>query len=126
MIGVEREHFFYEGVTEDVRRAVEEVLDVLGPVGATVVDVDLPEFDWSPEVLMTIMAAESSTFHRRRLRERHATTTLPRAALSEMGEFIPATHYLTGTTGPGACCGTAWRTCLRRIGSMPCSRRRCR
>ena len=53
---------------------------MLGTLGATVVDVNLPELAWSPEVLMTIMAAESSTVHRRRLRERRATTTLPRAA----------------------------------------------
>jgi len=95
VIGVEREHFFYEGVAEDVRRAVEEVLDVLRTLGATVVDVNLPELAWSPEVLMTIMAAESSTVHRRRLRERRDDYDPATRRALEMGEFIPATHYLT-------------------------------
>ena len=95
VIGVEREHFFYEGVTEDVRRAVEEVLDVLRTLGAAVVDVNLPELAWSPEVLMTIMAAESGTVHRRRLRERRDDYDPATRRALEMGEFIPATHYLT-------------------------------
>ncbi len=94
VIGVERPHFFYEGVSDDVRRAVEAVLATLQGLGATIVDVELPELSWSPEVLMTIMAAEASTFHRRRLRERPYDYD-PATRLSlEMGEFIPATHYL--------------------------------
>ena len=93
-IGVERAHFFYEGVTEDTRRAVEAVLETLQRLGATFVDVDLPELAWSPQVLMTILGAEASTFHRRWLRERpHDYDPATRLAL-EMGELIPATHYL--------------------------------
>jgi aspartyl-tRNA(Asn)/glutamyl-tRNA(Gln) amidotransferase subunit A len=94
VIGVERPHFFYEGVADDVRRTVENVLATLQGLGAMLVDVELPELSWSPEVLMTIMAAEASTFHRRRLRERPGDYD-PATRLSlEMGEFIPATHYL--------------------------------
>ena len=94
LIGVERAHFFYDGVTEDTRRAVETVLETLQGLGATIVDVDLPELAWSPQVLMTILGAEASTFHRRWLRERpHDYDPATRRAL-EMGEFIPATHYL--------------------------------
>jgi aspartyl-tRNA(Asn)/glutamyl-tRNA(Gln) amidotransferase subunit A len=94
VIGVERPHFFYDGVSDDIRRAVGDVLATLQGFGATIVDVELPELSWSPEVLMTIMAAEASTFHRRRLRERPGDYD-PATRLSlEMGEFIPATHYL--------------------------------
>jgi aspartyl-tRNA(Asn)/glutamyl-tRNA(Gln) amidotransferase subunit A len=93
-IGVERAHFFYDGVSEDTRRAVEAVLETLQGLGATIVDVELPELAWSPEVLMTILGAEASTFHRRWLRERpHDYDAATRRAL-ELGEFIPATHYL--------------------------------
>jgi aspartyl-tRNA(Asn)/glutamyl-tRNA(Gln) amidotransferase subunit A len=94
VIGVERAHFFYDGVTEDTRRAVEAVLQTLQALGATIVDVDLPELAWSPEVLMTILAAEASTFHRRWLRERPEDYDPTTRRALELGEFIPATHYL--------------------------------
>ncbi|MDF3041403.1 MAG: amidase, partial [Thermomicrobiales bacterium] len=53
VIGVERAHFFYDGVTDDTRQAVEAVLETLKGLGATIVTVELPELAWSPEVLMT-------------------------------------------------------------------------
>ena len=43
---------------------------------------------------MTIMGAEASAFHRRRLRERAADYDPATRRSLEMGEFIPATHYL--------------------------------
>jgi aspartyl-tRNA(Asn)/glutamyl-tRNA(Gln) amidotransferase subunit A len=93
-IGVDRAYFFYDGVTEDVRRATEDALDTLRGLGARIVDVRLPELAISSETLMTIMAAEASAYHRRRLRERPGDYD-PATRLSlELGEFIPATHYL--------------------------------
>ena len=71
-IGVERRHFFYAGVAADVRRAVESVLDTLRDGGARIVEVELPELAWTPEVLMTIMASEAGAYHRKLLRERPA------------------------------------------------------
>jgi aspartyl-tRNA(Asn)/glutamyl-tRNA(Gln) amidotransferase subunit A len=95
VIGVERPHFFYDGVTADVREAVENVVRTLGELGARIVEVELPELSWSPEVLMTIMAAEASAFHRQRLRERPDDYDPATRGSLQMGEFIPATHYLT-------------------------------
>jgi aspartyl-tRNA(Asn)/glutamyl-tRNA(Gln) amidotransferase subunit A len=94
VIGVDRPYFFYEGVTPDVRRAVEEVIATLRRNGATIVEVELPELSWSPPVLMTIMASEASTLHRRLLRERPGDYDPATRRSLEMGEFIPATHYL--------------------------------
>jgi aspartyl-tRNA(Asn)/glutamyl-tRNA(Gln) amidotransferase subunit A len=94
-IGVERAHFFYGGVTDDVRRGVEEAVDTLRRLGATIVEVELPELSWSPQVLMTILGAEASTIHRQRLRERPDDYDPATRRSLELGEFIPATHYLT-------------------------------
>jgi aspartyl-tRNA(Asn)/glutamyl-tRNA(Gln) amidotransferase subunit A len=94
VIGVERAHFFYEGVTAEVRSAVEAVLDELRGQGAAIVEVELPELAWSPEVLMTILAAEASTVHRRWLRERPEDYDPATRRALEMGEFVPATQYL--------------------------------
>jgi aspartyl-tRNA(Asn)/glutamyl-tRNA(Gln) amidotransferase subunit A len=93
-IGVELRYFFYDGVAADVRRAVEGVIATLESQGATIVEVELPELDWSPETLMTIMGPEASAFHRQRLRERPADYDPATRRSLEMGEFIPATHYL--------------------------------
>ena len=94
VIGVERAHSFYDGVTGDTRRAVEAVLETLQGLGATIVSVELPELAWSPEVLMTILGAEASTFHRRWLREHPDDYDAATRRALEVGEFIPATHYL--------------------------------
>jgi aspartyl-tRNA(Asn)/glutamyl-tRNA(Gln) amidotransferase subunit A len=93
-IGVERRYFFYEGVPADIRAAVEGVIETLRALGVGIVEVELPELDWSPETLMTIMGAEASAFHRQRLRARSADYDPATRRSLEMGEFIPATHYL--------------------------------
>jgi Asp-tRNA(Asn)/Glu-tRNA(Gln) amidotransferase A subunit family amidase len=93
-IGVETRYFFYDGVPADVRAAVEGVISTLEQAGANIVEVELPELDWSPEVLMTIMGPEASAFHRERLRERPQDYDPATRRSLEMGEFIPGTHYL--------------------------------
>jgi aspartyl-tRNA(Asn)/glutamyl-tRNA(Gln) amidotransferase subunit A len=95
VIGVERDYFFYEGVAPDVRRAVEGALDTLREQGATVVEVKLPELSFSAEVLMTILAAEAATLHRQLLRRRPADYDPATRLAVALGEFVPATHYLT-------------------------------
>ena len=101
VVGIDRPYFFYEGVTPDVRRAVDEVIETLRGEGATIVDVELPELSWSPPVLMTIMASEASTVHRRLLRERPDDYDPATRRSLEMGEFIPATHYLLAQRARG-------------------------
>jgi aspartyl-tRNA(Asn)/glutamyl-tRNA(Gln) amidotransferase subunit A len=93
-IGLELRYFFYDGVAPDVRRQVEEAIATLEAQGATFVEVELPELDWSPETLMTIMGPEASALHRRRLREQAADYDPATRRSLEMGEFIPGTHYV--------------------------------
>jgi aspartyl-tRNA(Asn)/glutamyl-tRNA(Gln) amidotransferase subunit A len=94
-IGIERAHFLYKGVSDDVRNAVEAVSTELQTLGATIVEVELPELTWSPPVLLTILATEASTVHRRWLRERADDYDPATRRALEMGEYILATHYLT-------------------------------
>jgi aspartyl-tRNA(Asn)/glutamyl-tRNA(Gln) amidotransferase subunit A len=93
-IGVELPYFFYDGVAPDVRRQVEGVISTLESLGARIVEVELPDLNWSPETLMTIMGPEASAIHRRWLRERAANYDPATRRSLEMGEFIPATHYV--------------------------------
>jgi aspartyl-tRNA(Asn)/glutamyl-tRNA(Gln) amidotransferase subunit A len=95
VIGVERPYLMYDGVAADVRRATEAAIETYRALGATIIDVAVPELEWTPPVLMTIMGSEASAFHRARLRERAADYDPATRQSLAMGEFIPATHYLT-------------------------------
>lgn len=95
VVGVEREHSFYPGVTDDVRAAVEGVLEEYARLGARIVEVRLPEFELMAPILLTILLAEASAAHRTLLRS-HAPEYDPTTRLMlELGELLPATHYVT-------------------------------
>jgi aspartyl-tRNA(Asn)/glutamyl-tRNA(Gln) amidotransferase subunit A len=93
-LGVERDFFFYEGVTSDVRTAVEAVIAEYAAQGAEIIEVKVPELELTPDTLNTILLAEASSYHQVMLRE-HGSKYDPatRAALLS-GELLPATHYL--------------------------------
>jgi aspartyl-tRNA(Asn)/glutamyl-tRNA(Gln) amidotransferase subunit A len=95
VIGVEREHHFYPGVTDEVRAVVEDVIAEYSRLGARIVDVELPEFDVMPAVLLTILLPEASAVHRRFLREQSADYDRETRLMNELGELVPATHYVT-------------------------------
>lgn len=94
VIGVERAHHFYRGVSPDVRSATEAVIDEYRALGAKVVEVELPEFAMMPAVLLTILLAEASTVHRRLLRTAGPDYDDSTRLMLELGELVPATHYL--------------------------------
>jgi aspartyl-tRNA(Asn)/glutamyl-tRNA(Gln) amidotransferase subunit A len=95
VIGVEREHHFYEGVTEDVRAATETAIEEYERAGATLVEVKAPEFGLMATVGLTILLPDTSSFHRRLLREHAAEYDQATRLMLELGEFVPATHYVT-------------------------------
>jgi aspartyl-tRNA(Asn)/glutamyl-tRNA(Gln) amidotransferase subunit A len=95
VIGVEREHHFYPGVTDDVRDAVEGVIEEYERLGARIVEVRLPEFEVMPPVLLTILLAEASAYHRTLLREHASDYDQTTRLMLELGELLPATHYVT-------------------------------
>src|SRR3970282_2199446 len=58
-------------------------------------ELKIPQLESSIEVVTTIMLAEASAYHRHLLRD-HASEYDPATrGLLELGEFVPATHYLT-------------------------------
>jgi aspartyl-tRNA(Asn)/glutamyl-tRNA(Gln) amidotransferase subunit A len=94
-IGVEREYHFYEGVTEDIRAAVDSAIDELASDGARIVQVKLTDQDLMTPAGMMVILAEASTFHRQRLRQHAAEYDRQTRLMLELGEFVPATHYIT-------------------------------
>ena len=95
VIGIDREHSLFPGVEDDVRAATEAVIEELRGEGARVVDVRIPELDLGLLTGITILLAESSMYHRRLVREHWAEYEQGTRILVQLGEALPATHYLT-------------------------------
>jgi aspartyl-tRNA(Asn)/glutamyl-tRNA(Gln) amidotransferase subunit A len=92
-LGVDRGYYFSDAVCADVRSTAETALRELERLGATLVDVSIPEMELALVVGLTILQVEASTIHRELLRSRGADYDLGTRLMLEVGEFIPATHY---------------------------------
>lgn len=95
-VGIDREYFLYPGVNDEVRSATEAVINELAEMGAEIIEVRLPELELTPETLFTVMMAEASTYHRQQLREYGDKYDPATRATIQLGELLPATHYITG------------------------------
>ena len=82
-------------MTDEIRGMVNGVIADFEALGARIVEVKLPHLELMSPAGLTILLAEASTVHRRLLRE-HAEDYDPATRrMLELGEFVPATHYLT-------------------------------
>ena len=94
-VGVEREHFFYEGVRNDVRAAAEAAIAELKSLGAELVEVPRIEYiEYVAAVGMTTLVADTSEWHRSFLRERGDRYVQATRIMLELGELVPATAYV--------------------------------
>jgi aspartyl-tRNA(Asn)/glutamyl-tRNA(Gln) amidotransferase subunit A len=94
-IGVERSFFFGSQVQPEVRAAEETVIAELAKHGAKIVDVSMPELGLIETVGVTIMLVDAGANARRILRD-HAQELDPTTRIMfELGELVPATHYVT-------------------------------
>jgi aspartyl-tRNA(Asn)/glutamyl-tRNA(Gln) amidotransferase subunit A len=92
-IGVEREYFFYEAVSDPVRESVETAIDVLRELGATIVEVQIDRLDLSVPAGMAVLVGDTSEWHSRLLRERGPLYVRETRVMLELGEIIFATAY---------------------------------
>lgn len=92
-VGVPRNYFF-EHVDPEVDAAVRVACTTLDALGATLVDASIPMPDAIMPALLTILMAEASAYHRRRLRATPDLFTDEVRTLLEAGELIPATAYI--------------------------------
>ena len=93
-IGVERDYFFYDGLQAEIRESVEAVIAEYQRLGAEIVEFSLPELKITQDALFTIVLAESSTYHRKLIREHSDKYDPATRAIVQLGELVPATHYL--------------------------------
>jgi aspartyl-tRNA(Asn)/glutamyl-tRNA(Gln) amidotransferase subunit A len=93
-IGVEREYFFGTSVWPEVRDAVDVVLDELEDQGAEVIEVRMPELHLMGDVGLLILLAEAGAEYRDLLRQRGDRLVPATRVMLELGELLPATHYV--------------------------------
>ncbi|MBI1988315.1 MAG: amidase [Betaproteobacteria bacterium] len=92
-IGVPRNHF-YDGIAEDVRRAMEESLAVLRSLGARIIELDVPDPQHTYQLTNAIGQVESATIYANWLRERPQDFSLVVRTRTEAGMLVPGVSYL--------------------------------
>jgi aspartyl-tRNA(Asn)/glutamyl-tRNA(Gln) amidotransferase subunit A len=88
------ENYFYDPVKPEVRRVVEQTLEVYRRLGAKIVRVTIPSVELANPMVMLIMAVEAASMHARWLKERpqdYGKQTLGRLM---PGLMYPATQYV--------------------------------
>ena len=93
-IGIERDYFFYDGVIDEIRASVEGVIAEYREQGAEIVEISMPELEFTQDALFTIVLCEGSSYHRKLIREHGDKYDPATRALVKLGELVPATHYL--------------------------------
>jgi aspartyl-tRNA(Asn)/glutamyl-tRNA(Gln) amidotransferase subunit A len=94
-LGVERSFYFGPRVTQEVLDAVNSALEFLASEGAEIIEVHIPELELSVPIAMPPILADTAAYHRQWLRESAHLYEMPTRVMIELGEIIPATHYVT-------------------------------
>jgi aspartyl-tRNA(Asn)/glutamyl-tRNA(Gln) amidotransferase subunit A len=93
-LGVERDYFFYDQVTADVRAAVDLAIGKLAECGATIVEVHIDHLDLSVPAGMAVLLGDTSEWHQAYLRERGDRYVREVRIMIELGELVLATAYV--------------------------------
>jgi aspartyl-tRNA(Asn)/glutamyl-tRNA(Gln) amidotransferase subunit A len=85
--------YYYEPVTAEIRALLEESLRAYRELGATVVEVDVPDMALINTLAHVLMAVEAATVHRPWLEKRRDEYADQVRSRIEPGLFYPATRY---------------------------------
>ena len=85
--------YYYDGATPDIRRCMQQSLEVLKSLGARVIKVAVPDLHRMFHLSNVISQAEAAAIHARWLRERPQDYSIWGARIVP-GLFIPAVSYL--------------------------------
>ena len=87
-------NYYFENLDTDVEAAVRKALEVLEELGATLVDIEVPDIEEFNSVVRLILLAEAASVHHRHLREHREDFGDDVRALLDQGCFVRATDYL--------------------------------
>lgn len=95
-LGLDREYFLYERVSDEVRAASEMAIERLAELGAEIVEVRIPHLEFAPHAGMAVLTADTSEWHRHLLRTRRDDYSPGVRLMLELGELVQASQYLHG------------------------------
>jgi aspartyl-tRNA(Asn)/glutamyl-tRNA(Gln) amidotransferase subunit A len=87
--------YFFENLAPEVEEAVRNALTVLASLGASIVEIDVPEIEIQGACRNTIAFAEASCYHEKNIRTRPQDYGEDTRDLLRLGLLVPATDYLT-------------------------------
>lgn len=85
--------YYYDPVTPEIRKRVDESLAMFRSLGATTAEVDVPDMALINTLAHVVMAVEAATIHRRWLETRRDEYADQVRSRIEPGLFYPATRY---------------------------------
>ena len=91
-IGIPRS-YYYEPVTAEIKRNLDESLDVFRNMGAELVEVSIPDMNLINSLAHVLMSVEAATIHRHWLETRREDYADQVRSRIEPGLFYPATRY---------------------------------
>jgi aspartyl-tRNA(Asn)/glutamyl-tRNA(Gln) amidotransferase subunit A len=116
-IGIPRS-YYYDPVTPEIKRHLEDSLDVFREMGAEVVEVDIPDMDLINSLAHVLMAVEAATIHRRWLQTRRDDYADQVRSRIEPGLFYPATRYCEALDMRASLCKEFIDTALRGVDAL--------
>ncbi len=93
-LGLDRDYFFYDRVTDEVRAAAEAAIRELEALGVDIVEVRIPELGYAPLAGMTVLLADTSEWHRRLLRTKGDLYVPGVRVMLELGEMVLGAQYV--------------------------------
>lgn len=85
--------YYYDHVSDDVRRRLDDSLAALRDLGAVIVDTSVPDMGLVNTLAQLVMAVEAATVHQHWLRDRRDDYAEVVRSRIEPGLLIPATRY---------------------------------
>lgn len=85
--------YYYDHVLDEVRSILDESLAALKDLGATIIQVSVPDIDLINTLAQLVMSVEAATVHQKWLRTRRNDYADVVRSRIEPGLFIPATRY---------------------------------
>ena len=94
--------YFRDLVDPEVEAAVQAAAKVLQGLGAKLVEVSLPHFQYGPAISVVILTAEATAYHEPALRSRPDDYGADVRERLRLGHFLTATQYLNAQRARGA------------------------
>lgn len=110
-IGIPRE-YFYETLDPEVETTVQQAIEVMKGLGASIHQVSWPSLRFATLTALTVVLVEASAFHERWIRTRPQVYHPDIALLLKWGLLLPASAYLKAQRLRALLCrevGTLWQ-----------------